>query len=243
MTALKEDAALLQSLIDQSDRIVFFGGAGVSTESGIPDFRSKDGLFNREEKVRPEVILSSDYFYLHPKDFYRYYSENILLLDKKPNAAHRYLAELEKSGKLKGVITQNIDGLHQRAGSENVIELHGSIHRNKCIRCGREYSAEELKALGAMRCESCNALIKPDVVLYGEQLNSASCENAIEEISRADLLIVAGTSLKVYPAAYFLRYFQGKHMVLINADQDASYELADVVLHQKVGELFSLLHA
>ena len=244
MADLKKDAETLQSLIDSSHSIVFFGGAGVSTESGIPDFRSKDGLYNQKYKYDPEAIVSAFFFYTKTEEFFRFYRERILLLDKKPNAAHRYLAELEKSGRLKAVVTQNIDGLHQAAGSKNVIELHGSIHRNTCQGCGAEYDAEFIASSPDIipRCPVCGAVIKPDVVLYGENLDEKVILHAQVAIANADLLIVAGTSLVVYPAASYINDFQGKHLVLIDTNPQASDDRADVVIHEKVGELFSLCH-
>jgi NAD-dependent deacetylase len=242
--SLEEDALRLQDLIDQSHRIVFFGGAGVSTESGIPDFRSQDGLYNQSYKYPPEQIISIDFFEANPEEFYRFYKDRMLLLDKKPNACHTYLAKLEQTGKLSAVVTQNIDGLHQLAGSKKVYELHGSIHRNSCTQCGKTFTGEEIRDSKELvpHCPKCGAIIKPDVVLYGEGLNEQIVTNALVAISQADLLIVAGTSLVVYPAAGFIDYFQGKHLVLINKDPNSYDARADVIIHQKVGELFSKLH-
>lgn len=231
----------LQKIVDESERIVFFGGAGVSTESGIPDFRSEDGLYRQKYAVPPEVMLSADYFYAHPEDFYRFYREKMLPLWAQPNAAHKKLAELEKRGKLLAVVTQNIDGLHQKAGSKRVYELHGSIHRNRCQRCGKAFSAEEIaQGSGVPRC-ACGGIVKPDVVLYGEPLDGDTVEGALRAIAAADTLIVAGTSLTVYPAAGFVDYFRGKHLVLINRDETPLDGKCDLVLRGKVGEVFSKL--
>ena len=233
--------ATLKELVDKSSRIVFFGGAGVSTESGIPDFRSQDGLYNQKYDVPPETILSDTYFYAHPEEFYRFYRDKMLPLDAEPNAAHKKLAEWERAGKLLAVVTQNIDGLHQKADSKRVFELHGSVYRNHCLSCGKSYSAEYIKeSTGVPRC-TCGGLIKPDVVLYGEQLEEKTILGAIRAISAADLLIVAGTSLTVYPAAGFLQYFEGEHLVLINRDPTPWDGAAELVIHEKVGEVLSAL--
>ncbi len=227
----------LEKIISESERIVFFGGAGVSTESGIPDFRSEDGLYRQKYDVSPEVMLSADYFRSHPEKFFAFYKDKMLPLWAKPNTAHLAVAKLEEEGKLLSVVTQNIDGLHQAAGSKRVYELHGSIHRNHCMRCGKAYSAEDiLKADGVPRC-SCGGIIKPDVVLYGEPLDGETVEGAIESIARADTLIVAGTSLTVYPAAGFVNVFRGKYLVLINRDRTPLDEKCDLVIHGKVGEV------
>ena len=229
----------LQSIIDESKRIVFFGGAGVSTESGIPDFRSVDGLYNQKYDYPPEEILSHTFFNKHTDYFYNFYRDKMLALDAQPNAAHLKLAELEKAGKLSAVVTQNIDGLHQKAGSKKVFELHGSVHRNYCLKCGKGYSAEYIKdSNGIPRCE-CGGIIKPDVVLYEEGLDNDTINGALYEISNADCLIVAGTSLNVYPAASFVRYFSGKHFVLINLAKTPADGMADLVIHGKVGEVLS----
>ncbi len=225
----------LQTLIDQSDNIVFFGGAGVSTESGIPDFRSIDGLYHQKYDVPPEIILSRSYFDEHPAEFFRFYRDKMLPLDAKPNAAHRKLAELEQIGKLKAVVTQNIDGLHQAAGSKNVLELHGSVHRNYCMCCHKAYDAEFIKSSAEVpRCK-CGGIIKPDVVLYEEPLNSETLERAAAAISNAELLIVGGTSLNVYPAAGLLRYFYGSHLVIINRDPTPADKSAELVIADKIG--------
>ncbi len=227
----------LQELIDQSKRIVFFGGAGVSTESGIPDFRSEDGLYRMKYAYPPETMLSNGFFFSHTREFYDFYRDKMLPLWAKPNAAHKKLAELEEKGKLLAVVTQNIDGLHQAAGSKKVYELHGSVHRNYCLKCHKFYSAEQIAASeGVPRC-TCGGLIKPDVVLYGEPLDGEVIEGAIDAISRADLLIVAGTSLTVYPAAGFVDMFRGSHLVLINRSQTALDERCELVIRESVGKV------
>ncbi len=227
----------LQKVIDNSKSIVFFGGAGVSTESGIPDFRSVDGLYNQKYDYPPEQILSHTFFEHKTEEFYRFYRDKMLCLDKKPNKAHKKLAELEKAGKLLAVVTQNIDGLHQAAGNKTVFELHGSVLRNYCRKCGKFYSAEYIKnTSGVPKCE-CGGVIKPDVVLYEEGLDDKTVNGAINAISRADTLIIAGTSLSVYPAAGFIRFFGGNTTVLINRDETPFDSQADLVYHQKVGEL------
>lgn len=227
----------LQKYVDQSSSIVFFGGAGVSTESGIPDFRSVDGLYNQKYDYPPEEILSHTFFEKHTDEFYRFYRDKMLCLDKKPNKAHLKLAELEKAGKLSAVVTQNIDGLHQAAGSKRVYELHGSVLRNYCRRCRKFYSAEFIKeSQGVPKCE-CGGGIKPDVVLYEEGLDDSVVSGALNAIMQADLLIIAGTSLTVYPAAGFIRYFRGDKIVLINRDSTPFDSQADLIIHDKVGEV------
>lgn len=227
----------LQEIIDKGRKVVFFGGAGVSTESGIPDFRSVDGLYNQKYDYPPEVILSHSFFESRPKEFFEFYRDKILHLDAKPNKAHIKLAEMEIKGKCSGVVTQNIDGLHQQAGSRNVFELHGSIHRNHCIDCGKFYTAEQLlKMKGVPTCE-CGGVIKPDVVLYEEPLDDPTVRGALRVISQADVMIVAGTSLTVYPAAGFLDYFDGRELVLINRDPTPADGKASLVIHDKVGEV------
>ncbi len=227
----------LQKVIDDSERIVFFGGAGVSTESGIPDFRSVDGLYNQKYDYPPEQILSHNFFERMTDEFYRFYRDKMLCLDKKPNKAHYKLAELEKAGKLTAVVTQNIDGLHQAAGSKKVYELHGSVLRNYCRNCRRFYSAEYIKnSKGVPACE-CGGVIKPDVVLYEEGLDDSVVNGALSAIMQADTLIIAGTSLTVYPAAGFIRYFRGNKIVLINRDATPFDKQADLIYHDKVGEL------
>ncbi len=229
----------LQAIIDNSKRIVFFGGAGVSTESGIPDFRSVDGLYNQKYDYPPETILSHTFFEKKTAEFYRFYRDKMLCLDKKPNKAHLWLAELEKAGKLTAVVTQNIDGLHQAAGSKRVYELHGSVLRNFCRSCRKFYTAEFIKnSEGVPHCD-CGGVIKPDVVLYEEGLDDSTVSGALSAIQTADTLIIAGTSLTVYPAAGFIRYFRGSHIVLINRDATPFDNQADLVFHEKVGELLS----
>lgn len=227
----------LQDMIEESNSVVFFGGAGVSTESGIPDFRSPDGLYNQKYDVPPEQLLSHGYFFSHTEKFYEFYREKMICLGAKPNKAHIKLAELEKAGKLKAVITQNIDGLHSAAGSKKVYELHGSVHRNYCIDCGRSYSAEDILASSGVPYCSCGGIIKPDVVLYGENLSDATVTGALSAIENCDTLIIGGTSLTVYPAAGFVRYFNGKNLVLINMSSTPFDSEADVVIHDKVGEV------
>lgn len=227
----------LQRIIDESLRIVFFGGAGVSTESGIPDFRSADGLYNQKYDVPPETMLSRTFFDNHTEKFYDFYRDKMLCLDAKPNAAHYKLAELEQNGRLTAVVTQNIDGLHQAAGSKNVLELHGSVHRNYCMKCRKLYTAQYiLNSSGIPRC-SCGGIIKPDVVLYEEQLDSGTVNKAIAAISHSDTMIIAGTSLTVYPATGMVRYFRGKNLILINRDSTPMDSSADLVIHDPVGKV------
>lgn len=229
----------LQQIINESNNIVFFGGAGVSTESGIPDFRSVDGLYNQKYDYPPEEILSHTFFNAHTEYFYDFYRDKMLVLDAEPNAAHLKLVELEQAGKLTAVVTQNIDGLHQKAGCKNVFELHGSVHRNYCTSCHKFYNAEYIKSSkGVPRC-NCGGIIKPDVVLYEEGLDDNTVSGAINAIKNADCLIVAGTSLNVYPAAGFIRYFCGKYFVLINRDPTSADSMADLVIHDKVGKILS----
>jgi NAD-dependent deacetylase len=238
---MDEKIAKLQALIDSSQNIVFFGGAGVSTESGIPDFRSTDGLYHQQYDYPPETIISHTFFTYQPAEFYRFYRDKMLYPNAKPNAAHTYLAQLESAGKLKAVITQNIDGLHQTAGSKNVWELHGSVHRNYCTKCGKFYSMEFVKnSKGIPRC-ACGGIIKPDVVLYEEGLDSEVIEGAVRAISNADMLIIGGTSLVVYPAAGFIEYFKGKHLVVINKSETSAEGRAELVLHEPIGKVFSQL--
>ncbi len=233
----------LQRIIDTSRRIVFFGGAGVSTESGIPDFRSVDGLYNQQYDYPPETILSATFFRHCTEEFYRFYRNKMLPLEAQPNAAHRFLTELEQTGRLTAIITQNIDGLHQKAGSKNVLELHGSIHRNRCLKCARFFPPEYIRdSQGVPRCE-CGGVIKPEVVLYEEGLDEAVLSAAIHYIRQADTMIIAGTSLTVYPAAGLVRDFRGKHLVLINRDATPMDDRADLVIHRSVGEVFSALTA
>ena len=231
----------LQKVIDNSKSIVFFGGAGVSTESGIPDFRSVDGLYNQKYDYPPEEILSHTFFMKKTEEFYRFYRDKMLCLDKKPNKAHLKLAELERAGKLSAVVTQNIDGLHQAAGSRRVYALHGSVLRNYCRNCRKFYSAEFIKnSTGVPTCE-CGGIIKPDVVLYEEGLSDSVVTGALNAIQTADTLIIAGTSLTVYPAAGFIRYFRGDTVVLINRDSTPYDSQADLVFRGKVGEVLGEL--
>ncbi len=231
----------LQEIIDKSNNIVFFGGAGVSTESGIPDFRSKDGLYHMKYKFPPEEILSHSFFMDNLDEFYRFYKDKMNSLNVLPNVSHKFLAKLEKAGKLRAVITQNIDGLHTKAGSKNVLELHGTIYKNHCIKCNKEYSAEYVfNSEGVPYCE-CGGIIKPDVVLYEEALNDFTVMQAINYIKQADVLIVAGTSLTVYPASGLIRYFRGKHLVIINRDTTDYDNMAELVIHEKLGDVFGKL--
>ena len=231
----------LKDLVDGSDNIVFFGGAGVSTESGIPDFRSTGGLYHQQWKYPPEVILSHTFYESNPEEFFRFYRAKMLAPDAKPNAAHRKLAEWEAAGRLKAVITQNIDGLHQAAGSKNVLELHGSVHRNHCEKCGRFYGLDYiLSTEGVPRC-SCGGIVKPDVVLYEEGLDQKTLEDSVIYLSRADMLIIGGTSLNVYPAAGLIRYYGGHKLVLINKSPVAQDLAADLVITDPIGETLAQL--
>ena len=233
----QEEVRKLQEIIDDSRRIVFFGGAGVSTESGIPDFRSADGIYHQHYKYAPEQVVSHSFFKAHPDVFYEFYKEKMMCLEAEPNAAHRKLAQLEEAGRLTAVITQNIDGLHQKAGSKKVYELHGSIHRNYCQKCGRFYDAAFVKeAPGIPRC-GCGGIIKPDVVLYEESLDSMTIEKSIRAIAEADTLIIGGTSLVVYPAAGFIDYFRGKHLVVINKSATAREVGAQLSISAPIGEI------
>lgn len=227
----------LQRMIDESKNIVFFGGAGVSTESNIPDFRSADGLYHEKYKYPPEQIVSHTFFVRKTELFYDFYKNKMMYLDAKPNAAHVKLAELEAAGKLKAVITQNIDGLHQLAGSKNVLELHGSIHRNYCQRCGRFFDADYVKQSSAIPRCSCDGIIKPDVVLYEEGLDQDVIRKSIQAISCADMLIIGGTSLVVYPAAGFIDYFRGKYLVVINKSETAREVGAHLIIQEPIGEV------
>ena len=234
-----EKLETLKQWIQESDRIVFFGGAGVSTESGIPDFRSQDGLYNQKYAYPPETILSHDFFMEKTEEFYNFYRDKMLALDAQPNAAHIWLAKLEEKGKLSAVVTQNIDGLHYLAGSRRVYELHGTVHTNRCMRCGKFYTAEDiLNSTGIAKCD-CGGTIKPKVVLYDEDLNMDIYNRAINAISTADTMIVAGTSLTVFPAAGLVRYFQGTNLVLINRDITPLDSQADLVIHGSVGQVLS----
>lgn len=234
MTRIEE----LQKIIDESQNIVFFGGAGVSTESGIPDFRSQDGLYNQKYKYPPERIVSHSFFRAKTEEFYEFYKDKMIFPEAKPNAAHLKLAELEKAGKLSAVITQNIDGLHQMAGSKNVLELHGSIHRNYCQGCGKFYAVDYImNSEGVPKCEECGGLIKPDVVLYEEGLDARVTDAAVRAIASADTLIIGGTSLIVYPAASYINYFRGRNLVVINKSDTARSVNATLVINDPIGEV------
>lgn len=236
---MNEKIQKLNEILSASKSTVFFGGAGVSTESGIPDFRSVDGLYNQKYKYPPETILSSDFFYSQTEEFYRFYKDKMLCLDAKPNAAHIKFAELEQAGKLSAIITQNIDGLHQKAGSKNVYELHGSVLRNYCLKCGKPYDAEYMLNCGGVPHCQCGGLIKPDVVLYGEQLNDNIVSGSVKAIAKADTLIIGGTSLVVYPAAGLINYFRGNNLIIINMSPTNADSSADLLIESKIGEVFS----
>ena len=232
-----DNLSTLKSWIKESSRIVFFGGAGVSTESGLKDFRSQDGLYHEKYDYPPETILSHSFFFSHTAEFYRFYRDKMLCLTAKPNAAHLALARLEQRGKLSAIVTQNIDGLHQAAGSKRVFELHGSVHRNYCLKCGKFYTAEDIeKSTGVPRC-TCGGLIKPDVVLYEEGLDQKCLMGAIQAIAQADLLIVGGTSLTVYPAAGLLQYYGGNRLVLINRDATPLDGQTNLVFRDPIGQV------
>ncbi|MCR5663984.1 MAG: NAD-dependent protein deacylase [Oscillospiraceae bacterium] len=236
---MDQDIARLKQWIEESDNIVFFGGAGVSTESGIPDFRSVDGLYNQKWKYPPETILSASFFERRPEEYYRFHREKLVIEGVKPNRAHLRLAELEREGKLKAVVTQNIDGLHQAAGSRNVLELHGSILRAYCSRCRKPYPADLINhGEGVPRC-GCGGVIRPDIVLYEEPLDEDVMIKAIQAIRQADVLIVGGTSLNVYPAAGLIRYYRGHKLALVNLGDTPYDSYADLVIHKKIGEVFS----
>lgn len=229
----------LKAWIAGSDNIVFFGGAGVSTESGIPDFRSVDGLYNQQYDYSPETIISHTFYLRHPEEFYRFYKNRMLFPDARPNAAHLALVRLEQEGRLRAVITQNIDGLHQAAGSREVLELHGSVHRNHCTRCGRFYSLGEIMEMDGVPHCTCGGVIKPDVVLYEEGLDQETLQKAVSYIRHADILIIGGTSLTVYPAAGLIDYYRGHKLVLINKSVPPMDSRADLVIGGKIGEVFS----
>ena len=236
---MDESIVRLREMIKESDNVVFFGGAGVSTESGIPDFRSVDGLYNQEWKFPPETILSRSFFDRNPEEYFRFHRAKLVVDGVKPNRAHLRLAELEAEGKLKAVITQNIDGLHQAAGSKNVLELHGSILRAYCSRCRRPFPADIInKGEGVPRC-GCGGVIRPDIVLYEEPLDEKVMDSAIRYIRSADVLIIGGTSLNVYPAAGLIRYYRGNKLVLVNLSETPYDSYADLVIHEKIGEVFS----
>lgn len=238
----QEKIEKLKEMIAESSYIVFFGGAGVSTESGIPDFRSTDGLYHQKYKYPPETIVSHSFYMQKTEEFYEFYKDKMLFLDAKPNEAHIGLARLEEQGKLKAVITQNIDGLHQAAGSREVLELHGSVHRNFCTKCHKFFDLKYIvEAEGVPHCDDCGGIVKPDVVLYEEGLDQNTMRRAVEHISKADMLIIGGTSLAVYPAAGFIDYFSGKHLVIINKTPGARDKQADLVISDKIGEVLSML--
>ena len=238
---------LLQKIIDESKRIVFFGGAGVSTESGIPDFRSANGVYNLklDRNFSPEELVSHTMYIKYPEEFYDFYKKHLIYPNAKPNFAHKYLAKLEKDGKLSAVITQNIDCLHEMAGSKNILKLHGTVDSNTCVKCGKKYNLEEFlkicKKKNIPHCSECGGIIKPDVILYEEIPNQATFTKAINEISKADTLIVGGTSLIVYPAASLLHYFQGENLVLINKSKTEQDNFANLVIHESIGEVFKKL--
>ena len=231
----------LQNWINESNNIVFFGGAGVSTSSGIKDFRSKDGLYHMKYKYPPEEILSHHFFIENPKEFYKFYIDKMNCLDKQPNICHKYLTKLEKNGKLKAIVTQNIDGLHEKAGSINIYNLHGTINENKCIKCNKEYTKEDIFINHTTTCK-CGGLIKPNVILYEEPLDTDIIENTINAISKADLLLIVGTSLTVYPASSFINYFKGKHLVIINKDITPIDNKADLVINDDIKDVFNYLN-
>ncbi|MBE5855161.1 MAG: NAD-dependent protein deacylase [Lachnospiraceae bacterium] len=236
-----EGLETLKKWVEESDNIVFFGGAGVSTESGIPDFRSTDGLYNQEYDYPPETILSHTFYRRNPSEFFRFYKNKMLYLDAEPNAAHKKLAEWESRGKLKAIVTQNIDGLHQKAGSQKVYELHGSVLRNYCEECGKFFGVEAVKnAEDVPYCE-CGGMIKPDVVLYEEGLDQRTIEESVRAIQNADMLIIGGTSLAVYPAAGLIDYYSGNKLVLVNKTPTPRDGMADLVVHGSIGEIFSQL--
>ena len=236
---MEESLERLKDIIEKADNIVFFGGAGVSTESGIPDFRSVDGLYNQKYDYPPETILSHTFYRRMPEEFFRFYRDKMLCLDAQPNAAHRKLAQWEEEGKLKAIVTQNIDGLHQKAGSRNVLELHGSVLRNYCECCHKFYDAEYiLNSQGVPKC-SCGGSVKPDVVLYEEGLDNETVTRAVEYISKADVLIIGGTSLAVYPAAGLIDYYRGNKLVLVNKTPTPRDREADLVVQGSIGEIFS----
>ena len=238
---MDEKIMQLKKWIDESDNVVFFGGAGVSTESGIPDFRSVDGLYNQKWKYPPETILSHSFFMRYPEEYYRFHREKLVIDGAKPNAAHLKLAELEKNGRLRAVVTQNIDGLHQAAGSKKVLELHGSILRSRCSACGRPYPADKMNhGEGVPHC-SCGGVIRPDIVLYEEPLDEAVVTEAVRAISEAEVLIIGGTSLNVYPAAGLINYYRGNKLALVNLSRTPYDGEADLVINEKIGKVFSQL--
>lgn len=239
---MEKEIEKLQEFIDSSNRIVFFGGAGVSTESGIPDFRSVDGLYNQQYDYPPETILSHSFFMRKPEEFYRFYRNKMLCDTARPNEAHKKLAQLEQAGKLKAVVTQNIDNLHQMAGSKKVLELHGSVYRNYCMRCGKFYDFDFMKNTEGVPHCTCGGMIKPDVVLYEEALDQDTISESVQMIAQADLLIIGGTSLVVYPAAGLIDYYRGKHLVVINKSATPRDREADLLIQQPIGYVFSQIH-
>lgn len=246
MEGMENKTEELQKIIDGSQKIVFFGGAGVSTESGIPDFRSQDGLYSQKWKYPPETIISRSFFDADPKEFYRFYREKLIIKGVQPNAAHYKLAELEKAGKLLAIVTQNIDGLHQAAGSERIYELHGSTLRNFCMKCREPYDIDFIANSASSpdtlpRCTKCGGLVKPDVVLYEEGLDDNVINGAVQAIASADTLIIGGTSLVVYPAAGLINYFRGNKLVLINKSETAADSKADLVIHDSIGKVFGAI--
>lgn len=248
MSELDEEIAKLQEMYDSSENVVFFGGAGVSTESGVPDFRSEDGLYHQKFDYPPETMLSHSFFMTHRKEFYKFYYEKLLVEGIEPNTAHKKLAEMEEKGKLKAIVTQNIDGLHQKAGSKAVYELHGTVMRNYCMECGKAFDLDYmLKAKHdgdkIPKCDACGGDIKPDVVLYEEGLDTATVEGAVRAIEKADMLIIGGTSLVVYPAAGLIDYYRGNKLVLINRDVTAADRRANLVIYAKIGEVLSQIKA
>lgn len=239
---INEGRETLQQLLKSAHKVVFFGGAGVSTESGIPDFRSQDGLYNQQYSYPPEQILSHDFFVHNTEEFYKFYKQKMLVLDAQPNGAHKKLAQWEKKGLLSAVITQNIDGLHQKAGSKNVLELHGSIYRNHCTKCGKSYDAQYIKySKGIPLCSACGGIIKPDVVLYGEQLDETVTERSVIALKNADLLIIGGTSLNVYPAAGLIAYYGGKRIVVINKQPPNRIVRSVCYIEAPIGQLLEQL--
>ena len=238
---MDDNIAKFKKMVEESDNIVFFGGAGVSTESGIPDFRSVDGLYNQKWSYPPETILSHSFFEKNPEEYYRFHREKLVIDDVKPNIAHLKLAELERQGKVKAIVTQNIDGLHQAAGSKNVLELHGSILRAYCSKCGKKHDADAVNhGIGVPRCK-CGGVIRPDIVFYEEPLDDDIIRESIKYICDADMLIIGGTSLNVYPAAGLINYYQGRKLVLINLSETPADSFADLVIHEKIGRVFNQL--
>lgn len=241
---MEEKIQKFLQMVKESDNIVFFGGAGVSTESGIPDFRSVDGLYNQKYDYPPETILSHSFYIRHTEEFYRFYRDKMLCLTAKPNITHEKLEQLEAAGKVKAVITQNIDGLHQMAGSKKVLELHGSVHRNFCQKCGKQFDAEYIlhTETKVPLCDACGGRIKPDVVLYEEGLDNQTINEAVKAISEAQVLIIGGTSLAVYPAAGLIDYFRGEHLVVINKSPTPRDRYADLLIQGPIGQVFSQIH-